>query len=1543
MKEYQYNQLICCSSQKSLTSGYPGFGVRAKSPGLSNAEADGLYTGSGLRYALPVSEMATPELLRSTPQLDTIYPHQYTVRAVQTSSGATKHLVARVMYAGADYGFFDESGFNNRVGSNYIVHIAVFDQEPPVKVVAAMLTQGKFMPADTLCSFDNPEFKRMLTGEPFEMPMGSITVDDDEESLDAPVDAGLMVALLQAYKNRQSNNEICKVIYKTDTALVEDTIRSLGRISPRLTQGLKFNANVSGQGSIPLELDMIIVNDKDTTETMDDYYITVDHRRGANITRNIEQNYLFDRLRDALTLQNLKEADMIAELYMQLCNKPDANMEQAYRIMVMANSEETPDIGDVKALDLELVAATRFPLAELERLWANVNGALDQALAYPLSTVKVKTALDVIRELNSLAPSRLSGVGEYGKMLKQVLFHNPELFAKILEDNSERIDTVIGILNASPIEAPTEQELFTVLSTTQNLRVWNQWLTYYYGSQRGVDQHMAAIVNAIMTYGTRQTRGLAIKLFPIERYCKQWVELIDKHPDYMIVARQSLDSVLTAGLKDSPKETLATILRLSPDVQAQMSPEVRDAVDIHNGIELKRPDLNTLNLAVALGVKSEYIQEMFAKWVKSGVSPDQIAAFVTRQSTRSGKTAALLDIIWKQTHEDERKATLLRVVDNVKLSGYSMKDVIALMESKDAREILGKESGFMKKMFRKFMGTKILLLCVMLTAMLGSCDKASLPDPSTHSPFQAQYFGDTIGTNEVIIREYDTHGNFYASDYRRYSPSGQLLKRCLYNENTGGFDTIEYVYDKNEKLVDILAPNETSSDFNYDDRNRLVSYTTTRTVKRKKKKPVETSEFVQINYNNDNSVQSIEVSDGSSQLSEAVYYYRDNGRVDYINITTPDTKQEIDFDNKTGMLYRNFKLTNPGGKPKETRKYYFRLTQQDGDSLHTFQADLTNSKGHARGSAQMIRSLYTGTHLAAAKEEVVNEKISAIPAPVHSSNFFVNYMNDLKYRIAANQAKTKSPTGWLLVFLLLLTGGFAWWYFYLAAEHDWFQPFAGKVQPNGMRRLWMFNKEPYIDVALAMLIVLAAFVSAVLTMMVIGGVTYGLLWVIKVLLIILIWVGWIALILGILALWGGEGGGCLMIIVGGLIVAFSDTFRRWGNDMVDWGFGFMKKLNIFEWGLNLFTDFWDVILIAFASPLVLFMGFAAAIIVLVCLLWGFEWLVMKAYGISRPCPVCGSKGDKEFWSDRIHKHPVKLHPGVYGVFSHREPSTGKKMPTMLMNGKGKLLRRCTSCGNFISSDMEQSYGTEKHIGFVGNRSSGKSYLTYTLLNGILTQYGSSAHQTDVDQDTNISANATRVRNDAGIQTDLRDQYRAIQVILQQKLRPLPYHLFFYDVAGEKFNQKSTASKTAMDFYRNVEQIVFIIDPTTMDFSRSACGPKMEEWLKKHGSPEKFSTEGVFSTMNAILESVGRKSKSIDFIFAVVKADLGYLEHCGYGMDMTEQQIEGFMREELNLYNVINVAKGSFSKVEFVTTSAMPKYSASVARLTEKLLRNAGIK
>ena len=661
------------------------------------------------------------------------------------------------------------------------------------------------------------------------------------------------------------------------------------------------------------------------------------------------------------------------------------------------------------------------------------------------------------------------------------------------------------------------------------------------------------------------------------------------------------------------------------------------------------------------------------------------------------------------------------------------------------------------------------------------------------------------------------------------------------------------------------------------------------------------------------------------------------------------------FDSKVLRNGTVYTYSYPQKQLRFVRNYKYDDVKQEKESQYAQSIKLTNSKGYNQGRYDNVYKIYTSEALALYTAEVDNKEnlkkefeikkeIAAIEKPSKSGSFFSNYYSNIKYRIAVNRVKTASPGMWLLVVVFVLTSIGAFFYYKLVENANWFQSFIGVPTSTGMRRLWMFNGGPYINVALYVGILLASFVSAVLVLLAVGGITYGVLWVVKILIVILIWVGWISLILGLIVLFlAKEGMGCLPIILGGVIVYFEDTLRNFGNTIVNWGFNFMNKLNLFDWGVSLFRNFWDVILTAFAMPLFVFILIALSVMALIFFLMGVEGGIMKIYGIRRPCPVCGSKKEKEYWADEMHKHPVKLQPGIYGVFSHIDPATKVKMPTLLIAGKDKLLRKCPQCGSFIHAGDTTSYGTERHIGIVGHRSSGKTYLIYSILNQILEQYGQLARQIDTDNTTNIESNFKRIQIRDKIQTVVRDSYRAIQIIIAPKLRPVPYHLFFYDVAGEKFNQTSTASKTAMDFYRNVNQIIFIIDPSMIDYTFSACSEKMSGWLQEHPSLEKYSIDGTFSTLKSILESVGRHPKDIDFMFVLVKADTGYMEYCGYDIDAKDEVIKTFMQSELGLTNIINAARGAFHKVEYDLVSVNSEFKIRMDALTERVLHNLNVK
>lgn len=547
-------------------------------------------------------------------------------------------------------------------------------------------------------------------------------------------------------------------------------------------------------------------------------------------------------------------------------------------------------------------------------------------------------------------------------------------------------------------------------------------------------------------------------------------------------------------------------------------------------------------------------------------------------------------------------------------------------------------------------------------------------------------------------------------------------------------------------------------------------------------------------------------------------------------------------------------------------------------------------------------------------------------------DFVDNYINNVLSR-SGNQED--SPSKVLFIILIICTvivTAIGW---YMASDFV-FHNFTGHIQNNGMKRLWMYNHEPYTKVGSLLLIALAAFVASIIIILLVGGVIWGLLWVVKLILWAIIIIGWICLIGGGLALFGKEPVGCLPLIIGILIVSFQDTIEETGENLVAWGFEFMQSVNMFSWGLGIFKNYWDVILVVFFTPMVLFLGFAVFVITLNMLLNGFEFIVTRIYSIRRPCPICGSTATPDYIVGG-KPHPVKLHPGVYGVFTHKSPVTGKGVPTMLLNGRGKVTRKCKKCNSFINADTDNTIGTEIHIGIVGHRSSGKSYLLYSGLSSLMSSYPERFSQIDSDNDTRIENKKKRIDARDGIQTDVANKYRAIQLILKSKLRPLPYHLFFYDVAGEKFNASSSSHKTAMDFYRNVQSIVFIVDPSMLDISGTPASAKFVDWHKRNANAEKYRIDGSFAVLKDILETVGRKSNKIDFNFVCTKTDMGYLPELGYSKTPGENEIERFISTELGLSNLINSARAGFKNVHFYTVSAIESDKSRLKNLFITLL------
>ena len=106
---------------------------------------------------------------------------------------------------------------------------------------------------------------------------------------------------------------------------------------------------------------------------------------------------------------------------------------------------------------------------------------------------------------------------------------------------------------------------------------------------------------------------------------------------------------------------------------------------------------------------------------------------------------------------------------------------------------------------------------------------------------------------------------------------------------------------------------------------------------------------------------------------------------------------------------------------------------------------------------------------------------------------------------------TNSWVLWAFVILSLIAFGCS--FLTPVWESNW-ENIRGQYDDNNMRRMLMFNYQPYLLVAyLALSIIVAAAIGAAI-LFVAGGVVYLLLWVVKLLIWALIIIGWIAFVGG---------------------------------------------------------------------------------------------------------------------------------------------------------------------------------------------------------------------------------------------------------------------------------------------------------------------------------------------------------------------------------------------------------------------------------------------
>lgn len=489
-----------------------------------------------------------------------------------------------------------------------------------------------------------------------------------------------------------------------------------------------------------------------------------------------------------------------------------------------------------------------------------------------------------------------------------------------------------------------------------------------------------------------------------------------------------------------------------------------------------------------------------------------------------------------------------------------------------------------------------------------------------------------------------------------------------------------------------------------------------------------------------------------------------------------------------------------------------------------------------------------------------------------------------------------------------------------------------------LKQKFYYGIESYIGVITIVGLIVLSILAGILTVLFVGGVVWLLLAIVWVLLWGLIILGWIGLVGGGLALFfggkeDGAGIGCTGIILGGVIVGFSDEIEDFGDRALDAGFTFFENLYIVDFARDLVLLYWKPALMIAAAPLAIFLALVIINIIISGILMLIEYIVMLRYNIKNPCPVCQHASEPAIYLSYGLELPVRLHPGKYGLFHITHPITNESMPTMLLNGKDKLERKCNHCNNIISANM----GTEKHIALAGVAESGKTTLVYRLIAELMLKFPDKVNFTDIIQveqtDPELIPYIEDIIKDGYLKNfpnkTSTGQRRAIQLKIDRGLNMF-YRLFINDVGGELYDIKSMSSEESAltaQFVRNVESILFIVDPMTIDFSECDTSEEFKVWLNKNISHNlKINIFEAFSRLKEFFESQNISKRDISRIninIVLVKSDMGYLSQ----IDTTDQNaIRGFMESDMGLSRLISDITSVFSAehIKYITFSAIGK-------------------
>lgn len=710
----KYEQIIYGSTRRSADTGRSGFGLRAFSSGLTADEANEIIQAAMVNYTLPTSHMATSEDVEANEILEGKYPSLLTHRKVTLASGKSVWVVARTLYVVYDYGFFAEIDEARRQGSNYVAHLAVFDAEPPLGTIAALLDSRKFMPADIRISPANSELKEITAAESLKVSPDTFVPQTSEPAVCNPY---VILALIQNVRNRKADLRDIQagVVIKAQASEIPALIASFDSLPAELKSGLSLQANTLYSSGVPEGLDIVIVNETNPTPIDEDFYVVADILDpSAPRLRNVEPSYLGDRIVEHAIAGDREVLGKTIDLALRIDSSDAADQKFAYDLMTLTRTPRELKPADLTPEWLGKINTTKaISPADRDILWVKVNLALNKAFSMPadgnVRASDLRQALDTLNNVRRVAPEMVRIEKPSIMFVKRLVFSAPETLSRLISSDAElgRLEDIIYVLGEDD-QPVSPAVLLESLRHAAMPKVWKHILKY--GFHKPSPEMEELILTTLLESKVEDKAALAAWIIDPSRGRRRWTSLLTGFLTPEQGRMLGSESMISSWLSD-PMQTQAALSDGGFEALSRL-PDLMDAPTLARmrlwlDIYAHRPvnAISTRQLMAALQMlrpSDPYVEQLVASWIATEpLSPESVARMLEQLRAPSVAAGIFEKLIWPAVNPDDRQAYVTCLLDNSEIDKTDPGRFQSSLRNPEVSEMFASNSGMMSSLKRK--------------------------------------------------------------------------------------------------------------------------------------------------------------------------------------------------------------------------------------------------------------------------------------------------------------------------------------------------------------------------------------------------------------------------------------------------------------------------------------------------------------------------------------------------------------------------------------------------------------------------------------------------------------------------------------------------------------------------------------------------------------------------------------------------------------------------------------------------------------------------